>query len=211
VQTLKCRNISRKVKGHVSRLNFGPTVRAFCTRVSRLKQCRKFRLIGLYPCDIFAVSWHVLSPPTEHGCATRSSKPNTRPPVRKMSCLGVRTSFFHVRLRSQGHKSNRSDPLRNSGSLLRQRYRIIGRRIDLERSGGQAGHRKAADRCDQRHQPLEPHCLFLGRATLVAQPLVGEISFAKAKHVRSRPPRASLRTPVRTRDSARSSAGRRRG
>jgi hypothetical protein len=44
--------------------------------------------------------------------------------------------------------------------LPRQRRRIIRRRIDLERGGGDAGHGERADRGDQRHQALEPHRFF---------------------------------------------------
>jgi hypothetical protein len=58
--------------------------------------------------------------------------------------------------------------------LIPQRHRIIRRRIDLERGGGDAGHGKRADRGDHRHQALEPHCLLGGGVALLAQALVGE-------------------------------------
>jgi hypothetical protein len=61
--------------------------------------------------------------------------------------------------------------------LPRQRHRVIRRRIDLERAGGDAGHRERADHGDQRHQVLRPHRLFRGGVARVAEPLVGKDFF----------------------------------
>jgi hypothetical protein len=46
-------------------------------------------------------------------------------------------------------------------------------RIDLKGGGGETRHRKAADRCDQHQQALEPYRLFRGGIAFVAQALVG--------------------------------------
>jgi hypothetical protein len=47
-------------------------------------------------------------------------------------------------------------------------------RLDPERVGGHAGHRKCAGRRDQRHQAFQPHGFFRGGIGLIAETLVCE-------------------------------------
>src|ERR1700733_15161916 len=48
-------------------------------------------------------------------------------------------------------------------ALARERCRIVGGRIDLERAGGDARHREAAGGRDERHETFQAHGLFRSR------------------------------------------------
>jgi hypothetical protein len=77
-----------------------------------------------------------------------------------------------------------------------ERRRIVGRRIDLERAGGDATHREAAGGRDQRHKTFQAHGLFGGAVTSLRENMANVVVDNTLALIEGRKPTSCLNPQV---------------